>query len=56
MVSLASDDDKTALPDIQLQRISQLFDLIVEHGLQENPLPDTPPPKGKRGRTKKTKP
>lgn len=55
MVSLASDDDKTALPDVQLQRISQLFDLIVEHGLQENPLPDTPPPKGKRGRPKKTK-
>jgi len=43
------------LPDEQLQRIDQLYEAILSIGLIENPLPETPPPKGKRGRRKKTK-
>lgn len=43
------------LTDEQLRRIDQLYEAILSIGLIENPLPETPPPKGKRGRHKKTK-
>jgi len=46
---------ETQLPADYLARIHQLYDAIVCLGLVENPLPDTHPPPGKRGRRKKTK-
>ena len=43
------------LPYEQVQRVDQLYEAILSIGLIENPLPETPPPKVKRGRCKKTK-
>ena len=55
LVDEARQSGETVLPDGYLQRIHQLYDAIVCLGLEENPLPDTHPPPGKRGRRKKTK-
>ena len=46
---------ETALPADSLARIDQIYDAIVWLGLEENPLPDSQPRPGKRGRRKKTK-
>lgn len=45
----------TQFPQAQLVNIHRLYDVIVKQGLAENPLPDKPPPKGKRGRRQKSK-
>jgi len=44
-----------ALPPDQVERIHQLYDVIIESGLAENPLPEANSPPGKRGKRKKTK-
>ncbi len=46
---------ETKLPSDYLERIHQLYDVIVAGGLEENPLPDSHSPPGKRGRRKKSK-
>ena len=55
LVADAYQAGETALSADYLERIHQLYDAIVCMGLHENPLPDTHPPPGKRGRRKKTK-
>lgn len=54
-VDTAYQAGKTELPAVQIERIHQLYDAIVWLGFDENPLPNTQPPPGKRGRPKKTK-
>ncbi len=46
---------ETGLPPDYQVRIHQLYHTIVAMGLEENPLPDSHPPPGKRGRPKKSK-
>lgn len=55
LVDEAKQAGETELPADCLQRIHQLYEAIVWLGLAENPLPDTHPPTGKRGRRKKSK-
>lgn len=55
LVATAYQVGETELPADCLERIHQIYDAIVSLGLEENPLPDTHPPPGKRGRRKKTK-
>jgi transposase len=55
LVDAAKQAAETELPADCLQRIEQLYAAIVCLGLAENPLPDTRPPPGKRGRPKKSK-
>lgn len=55
LVDEARDEGQTELPADQIGRIHQLYDAIVAMGLEENPLPETKPPPGKRGRPKKSK-
>lgn len=55
LVAEAWQAGETELPADCLERIHQLYDAIVCSGLEENPLPDSHPPPGKRGRRKKTK-
>jgi hypothetical protein len=53
LVAEAQEAGETELPTDCLERIHQIYDAIVWLGLEENPLPHSPP--GKRGRPKKTK-
>ena len=55
LVAEAKQDGKTELPLDCLERMHQLYDAIVWLGLEENPLPVSCSPPGKRGRRKKTK-
>lgn len=55
LVDEAGETGATELPPDVLERIEQLYETIVVLGMAENPLPDTHPPPGKRGRRKKTK-
>lgn len=55
LVEEVSLSGQTELSSQQLQRIDQLYSAILAIGFVENPLPETPPPKEKRGRRKKTK-
>ena len=55
LVDEACTTGQTALMDDAIERIHQLYDLIVNFGFAENPLPEANPPPGKRGRRKKTK-
>jgi transposase len=55
LVDEARTAGQTALMDDAIERIHQLYDLIVNFGFAENPLPEANPPPGKRGRRKKTK-
>jgi transposase len=55
LVAAAWQAGQTELPSAYLERIHQLYDAIVATGLEENPLPNAPPPPGKRGRRKKSK-
>lgn len=55
LVAAAYQAGATELPADYQQRIHQLYAAIVYLGLEENPLPHSLPPPGKRGRPKKTK-
>jgi transposase len=55
LVAEAWQAGETELPAACRERIDQLYDAIVACGLAENPVPDTRPPPGKRGRRKKSK-
>ena len=55
LVAEAFQAGETELPADCLERIHQIYDAIVWLGFEENPLPDTQPPPGKRGPPKKTK-
>lgn len=55
LVAEAKQAGETELPVDCLERIHQLYDAIVWLGLEENPLPLSCSPPGKRGRRKKTK-
>jgi transposase len=55
LVEEARQREETELPPDQIERIQQLYNAIVAHGLAENPLPEAKPPPGKRGRPKKSK-
>lgn len=54
-VKRAFEAGETSLPTEVLTRIEYLFEVIVAIGLEENPLPNAPPPPHKRGRPKKSK-
>jgi len=55
LVAEARQAGETELPADCLERIHQIYDAIVWLGLEENPLPLSHSPPGKRGRRKKTK-
>lgn len=55
LVGEAYQAGETELPADCLERIHQLYDAIVWLGFEENPLPNTHPPPGKRGPRKKSK-
>ncbi|MEI2419379.1 transposase, partial [Arthrospira platensis SPKY2] len=55
LVDTAQQSGETELPTDYIERIHQVYEAIVSLGLEENPLPDTPPPPGQPGRRKKTK-
>lgn len=55
LVAEAKQAGETELPADCLERIHQLYDAIIWLRLEENPLPVSQSPPGKRGRRKKTK-